>query len=69
MPYILGFLAIILGIVAEVYTFRIVHTFGHIDWAEKKLGPGGTYTAWRLMGIGGIVGGMLMLRYLPGLAS
>jgi hypothetical protein len=27
------------------------------DWAEKNIGPTGTYTVWKLIGVATIVGG------------
>lgn len=29
----------------------IVRNFGTMDWAEKYLGAGGTYSAWKLFGV------------------
>lgn len=49
--------AIIVGVIIELYVFQIVRIFGHIGWAEQKLGPGGTYTLWRLIGIAAIIFG------------
>ena len=44
------FLVLIASIFACVYTIRyrwnIVQFFGEIEWAERYLGPGGTFTAW-----------------------
>lgn len=37
----------------------IVRNFGTMDWAEKHLGPGGTYSAWKLIGILVIIFGFL----------
>ena len=52
------------GIVAVVYPFQIVKTFGHITWAEEKIGAGGSYTFWRLAGIALIIGSYFVARYL-----
>jgi len=61
---ILIFLALLIfGLGVEIYAFRIVSTFGHMDWAEQYLGPGGSYSAWRLVGIIAIIGAFLVLRY------
>jgi hypothetical protein len=52
------------GMGAVVYPFQIVKTFGHMRWAEEKIGSGGTYTAWRLIGIGMIIASYYSARYL-----
>lgn len=37
----------------------LVRTFGHASWAEKYLGSGGSYTAWKIAGILIIIFGFL----------
>ena len=51
--------AIGLGILIERFTERIVNFVGYSGWAEEKLGVGGTYTMWKLIGLIVIVGGVL----------
>ncbi len=51
--------AIGLGILIERFTERIVNFIGYSGWAEEKLGVGGTYTMWKLIGLIMIVGGVL----------
>jgi len=51
--------AIGLGILIERFTERIVNFVGYSGWAESKLGAGGTYTMWKLIGLIMIVGGVL----------
>lgn len=51
MHYLWSFGAIIFGFCAVAYTFQIVRIFGHLGWAEQRLGPGGTYTVWKIIGI------------------
>ncbi|MBI2589954.1 hypothetical protein HYW32_02960 [Candidatus Berkelbacteria bacterium] len=36
-----------------------VRNFGTMDWAEKHLGPGGSYSAWKLFGVITIILGFL----------
>ncbi len=62
MNYLYLFLGVSIGLVVMVYTAPIVKIFGHMDWAEQRFGPGGTYTAWKLMGVGLIVAGMIAFR-------
>ncbi|MBI4032282.1 hypothetical protein HY374_01090 [Candidatus Berkelbacteria bacterium] len=39
------------GLAIIRYAEPIVRTFGTMDWAEKHLGQGGTYSAWKLIGV------------------
>lgn len=43
------------------YTEPIVRMIGKMDWAERYLGMGGTYTAWKLIAILLIVGSLVYL--------
>lgn len=47
-----------LGILILKYTEPIVRTVGKMDWAERRF-SGGTYTVWKLIGIGVIAGGLI----------
>lgn len=51
MHYFWSLFSVVLGFIIEVYTYRIVRTFGHLDWADRYLGAGGSYTAWKIAGI------------------
>lgn len=44
----------------------IVDNFGHLSWAEQHLGSGGSYTAWRLLGLAVIIIGFLVMTGLSG---
>lgn len=50
-------LAIGLGFVFILYSKWITDNTMRFDWAESFLGPTGTYTVWKLIGVGTIVGG------------
>ena len=55
MRFFLAPLLFILGILIMKYTVAITNQTGQIDYAEKYLGGGfgaGTYTFWRLFGLG-----------------
>ena len=65
MSIIFLFLCELVGILIELYVFSIVRLIGRMGWAEVKFGPGGTFVAWRLIGIILIFGGFLVYRYLP----
>lgn len=47
--FALGF---VVGLLILKYMDRIVYTVGKNQWAEQKLGTGGTYTVWKLAAIG-----------------
>ena len=51
------------GFASMLYPFQIVRFFGHMGWAEQRLGPGGSYTAWRLIGLAMIIASFLAVRY------
>lgn len=48
-----------IGILILKYTEPIVRMVGKMDWAERRLGMGGTYTVWKLIGILLIVGSLV----------
>jgi hypothetical protein len=41
----------VVGLLILKYRDRIVYTLGKNQWAEQKLGSGGTYTVWQFIGI------------------
>lgn len=49
------------GILILKYTEPIVRMVGKMDWAENRLGMGGTYTVWKLIAILLIVGSLVYL--------
>ena len=48
---IVGIIGIPLGFVMLKYTVQIKDFVGSIDWAEKHLGSGGTYTLLKIIAI------------------
>ncbi len=56
LVFVLTFLAG-LGIIR--YAEPIVRAFGHMDWAERTFGAGGTYTVWKIAGVLVIIVGFL----------
>lgn len=44
MRIILGLIGCVLSVAIIVYRVPVKHFIGNIDWAEQKLGSGGTYT-------------------------
>lgn len=49
--FLILILLILSGSLITIKAFDIVRIFGHLDWAEKYLGPAGSYVAWRVIGI------------------
>ena len=60
--YAIGLLAG--GYIVIRYTDPIVKLIGRIDWAEKYLGATGTYTVWKIAGLGCIVAAGWALVYM-----
>jgi len=55
--------AILIGILILKYTERIVSLVGYMEWAERYLGfggGGGTYTAWKIIGLLIIIVGVII---------
>ena len=52
---IIGIILVVAGTLAVVFSRYIFENFGRFPWAEDKLGPGGTLTFIRLIGIGVIL--------------
>ena len=40
-----------LGLVLMIYRYKIINFTGKIDWAEQKLGAGGSYTLVIILGM------------------
>lgn len=55
MRIVLGLIGCVLSIVLVVYRVPIKHFIGNIGWAERKLGPGGTYTVLLLFALLGFI--------------
>lgn len=52
-------LTFVLGLALIRHSLWMVQNFGYMDWAEKYLGQGGTYSAWKLIGFLIIIWGFL----------
>jgi len=44
-------LSILIGTLFIKYSFQMVKIFGHMKWAEEKLGIASSYSLWKLIGI------------------
>lgn len=54
-----GIILAAIGVVILKFHYQLKNLFGSWGWAEDKLGSGGTYTAWKLIGLGMMVFGVL----------
>ncbi|KPJ86102.1 hypothetical protein AMJ57_00415 [Parcubacteria bacterium SG8_24] len=55
-----------IGSLLVIKTKWFLENFGRIDWAEQKLGSGGTWMFYKLLGIIIIFAGMMMATGLLG---
>jgi hypothetical protein len=60
-----GIIGIGIGFVVIKYSFQLVQFFGHIPWAERHMGGGGTYMLYKITGL--IVIALSMLYMFNGL--
>ncbi len=51
MKYIISLLIIAAGVVLIIKTDWFMKSFGRNAWAEQKLGPGGSWTFYKLIGV------------------
>lgn len=60
---IIKLIVLIVGFVLGFYVLshkeNIVQLFGKINWAERKLGGGGTYNVWVIVGLLIIIGSVM----------
>jgi len=66
MQYLVAILLVLFGFYVVVNSYAMTRMVGKADWAEKYLGVGGTYTMWKLVGIGAIILAFYILKD-PGL--
>lgn len=52
MKYLFGFILIAMGFFLVWKTDWMMKNFGRVEWAEQKLGSGGTWTFYKLIGVG-----------------
>ncbi|MBI5411979.1 hypothetical protein HZA43_02260 [Candidatus Peregrinibacteria bacterium] len=61
MEIIIGIIGILFSFFIVVYRIPIRRFMGQIDWAERRLGPGGTYTALLLFGLGLFLASLMIM--------
>jgi hypothetical protein len=63
MEFALKLLVLVVGFAVGTaflkYNFQLTKLFGHNSLAERYLGEGGTYSMWKLLGIGLIVAAII----------
>jgi hypothetical protein len=65
--YIIGILAIVVGIILVIKTEWFLQSFGPIGWAEENLGTsGGSRLAYKLIGIAFIIISMMGMTGMLG---
>lgn len=55
LRFLIFALGLLVGLLILKYMDKIVYTLGKNEWAEQKLGAGGTYTIWQFIGIAVII--------------
>jgi hypothetical protein len=61
MNIVLGIIGMILSILVLIYRVPIREFMGTIGWAEHYFGPGGTYTALLIVGVGGFFASLIIM--------
>ncbi len=61
MRFLVGLIGIPFGFLIVVYREKVKRFTGDIGWAEKHIGPGGSYTAILLFGLMVAVGSFLYM--------
>ncbi|MFC1597948.1 hypothetical protein ACFL2M_00240 [Patescibacteria group bacterium] len=61
MKYIIGIIMIAAGVIFIWKTDWFLKSFGRIGWAEQKLGAGGTWTFYKILGLIVIFGAFLVI--------
>jgi len=69
MRIIWGIIWIGIGFAVVKYSYSIVNLFGHVPWAERYLGGGGSYTLYKIVGIILMVLGMMYMFNLIGILT
>jgi len=64
MHILIGFLLAGFGFLLVWKTVGFLDFVGRSDWAEEKFGPGGTQTFLKLLGVGLIMAGFIIITNL-----
>ncbi|QQR84049.1 hypothetical protein IPJ72_02540 [Candidatus Peregrinibacteria bacterium] len=52
MNILFGFIGVIASLLLVIYRDPLLRFFGTFEWAERRLGPGGSYTVMVLVALG-----------------
>ncbi len=55
MKYVIALIVVVIGSLMVIKTEWFLQNFGTSDWAEAKLGGGGSRLMYKLLGIAGII--------------
>ncbi|OGH64679.1 MAG: hypothetical protein A2821_04480 [Candidatus Magasanikbacteria bacterium RIFCSPHIGHO2_01_FULL_41_23] len=55
MKYFVATIVVVIGCLMVIKTEWFLENFGHSDWAEEKLGGGGSRLMYKLIGLAGII--------------
>ena len=55
MKFIIGILVMVVGALLVIKTEWFIENFGRSEWAEQKLGNGGTHLFYKLLAVTGII--------------
>ncbi|MCL5410270.1 MAG: hypothetical protein M1324_00225 [Patescibacteria group bacterium] len=61
MKFLIFFLSMGIGLVSIIYSKWLVDSIGRFPFFEEKLGSGGTYSFWKLLGVLFIIFGFYYL--------
>lgn len=65
---LLGIVVALVGFFMTWKTVRVMEWFGRNDWAEQNLGSGGSWTFYKLIGIGLVfIGALISTNLISGI--
>ncbi|OGY87362.1 MAG: hypothetical protein A2458_04645 [Candidatus Kerfeldbacteria bacterium RIFOXYC2_FULL_38_9] len=61
MKYVISLILIVVGFLFIWKTNAFIKAFGRVAWAEEKLGGGGTWTFYKILGVICILMGFMIM--------
>ncbi len=61
MKFLIFFVCLGFGYIGIIYSKWLVDSLGRVSWFEDKLGSGGTYSFWKLLGLAFIIFGFVYM--------
>jgi len=62
MKYLIALFLVVFGFYVTTHSYPMVRLVGRMDYAEKYLGVGGSYTMWKGIGILCIIAAFYVLK-------